>query len=350
MAIQPLIQQVQRTHEEELAQAAAEGLAKIGSAALPALCEIANAPDPLVRIYAYAALGGISDDRAFATLIDALPRNPTEGDALAQALCDQGRKEAIPFLDDAYRNCEPWQRIEFEDVIRGLHFGGVHLPQSRKNWRTRYRRNPSLGTFELGWLGICVILRHHFEEISKRNSPPLRTLDEIVADDAESTDICEDCGAPVENPTGLPVCPETALVVALHQVRLLGEMRDDGIEDIFELCDELDDMLWDCQEREEPKISKENDSEAEKEDLQICRQTCSWLVEAGVSNIAEARAMILAKAGELAARFGDPEGLLRPARRPLKSAPKIGRNDPCPCGSGLKYKRCCLKNASANEN
>ena len=23
-------------------------------------------------------------------------------------------------------------------------------------------------------------------------------------------------------------------------------------------------------------------------------------------------------------------------------APKIGRNDPCPCGSGKKYKRCCL--------
>ena len=25
------------------------------------------------------------------------------------------------------------------------------------------------------------------------------------------------------------------------------------------------------------------------------------------------------------------------------SAPKVGRNDPCPCGSGLKYKRCCGK-------
>lgn len=24
-------------------------------------------------------------------------------------------------------------------------------------------------------------------------------------------------------------------------------------------------------------------------------------------------------------------------------APKVGRNDPCPCGSGLKYKRCCGK-------
>ena len=25
--------------------------------------------------------------------------------------------------------------------------------------------------------------------------------------------------------------------------------------------------------------------------------------------------------------------------------PKIGRNDPCPCGSGKKYKKCCGKNA-----
>ncbi len=25
-----------------------------------------------------------------------------------------------------------------------------------------------------------------------------------------------------------------------------------------------------------------------------------------------------------------------------RSEPKIGRNDPCPCGSGRKYKKCCL--------
>jgi len=24
-----------------------------------------------------------------------------------------------------------------------------------------------------------------------------------------------------------------------------------------------------------------------------------------------------------------------------RDAPKIGRNDPCPCGSGKKYKKCC---------
>jgi uncharacterized protein YecA (UPF0149 family) len=23
--------------------------------------------------------------------------------------------------------------------------------------------------------------------------------------------------------------------------------------------------------------------------------------------------------------------------------PKVGRNDPCPCGSGKKYKKCCGK-------
>jgi uncharacterized protein YecA (UPF0149 family) len=29
--------------------------------------------------------------------------------------------------------------------------------------------------------------------------------------------------------------------------------------------------------------------------------------------------------------------------QPFKSAPKTGRNDPCPCGSGRKYKQCCGK-------
>lgn len=28
----------------------------------------------------------------------------------------------------------------------------------------------------------------------------------------------------------------------------------------------------------------------------------------------------------------------------VNSSKKIGRNDPCPCGSGLKYKNCCGKN------
>ena len=38
---------------------------------------------------------------------------------------------------------------------------------------------------------------------------------------------------------------------------------------------------------------------------------------------------------------GDIEG-----HTPLhRETPKIGRNDPCPCGSGKKYKKCCGRNA-----
>ena len=33
-----------------------------------------------------------------------------------------------------------------------------------------------------------------------------------------------------------------------------------------------------------------------------------------------------------------------PKRKPVKAEKKIGRNDPCPCGSGKKYKNCCGKN------
>ena len=29
----------------------------------------------------------------------------------------------------------------------------------------------------------------------------------------------------------------------------------------------------------------------------------------------------------------------------VRTTPKIGRNDPCPCGSGKKYKNCCGRNA-----
>jgi hypothetical protein len=36
-----------------------------------------------------------------------------------------------------------------------------------------------------------------------------------------------------------------------------------------------------------------------------------------------------------------------PAPQAAPRASKIGRNDPCPCGSGRKFKRCCLNGAGA---
>ena len=38
-------------------------------------------------------------------------------------------------------------------------------------------------------------------------------------------------------------------------------------------------------------------------------------------------------------------------RKSVVTAPrqvlKVGRNDPCPCGSGEKYKNCCIKKGEA---
>ena len=36
-----------------------------------------------------------------------------------------------------------------------------------------------------------------------------------------------------------------------------------------------------------------------------------------------------------------------PVTEPVRrKAPRVGRNDPCPCGSGKKYKKCCLRRAT----
>ncbi len=36
---------------------------------------------------------------------------------------------------------------------------------------------------------------------------------------------------------------------------------------------------------------------------------------------------------------GNGDGTVK--REPVKVGKKVGRNDPCPCGSGKKYKHCC---------
>jgi preprotein translocase subunit SecA len=39
----------------------------------------------------------------------------------------------------------------------------------------------------------------------------------------------------------------------------------------------------------------------------------------------------------------------RPQNQPFRAAPKVGRNDPCPCGSGKKYKKCCGSAAQSGD-
>ena len=44
-------------------------------------------------------------------------------------------------------------------------------------------------------------------------------------------------------------------------------------------------------------------------------------------------------------RFEPGDTRIAEKQAPVKVAPKIGRNDPCPCGSGKKYKNCHGKEA-----
>lgn len=39
--------------------------------------------------------------------------------------------------------------------------------------------------------------------------------------------------------------------------------------------------------------------------------------------------------------ISDVERLLNPST-PIRIEAKVNRNDPCPCGSGKKYKKCCM--------
>ena len=42
-------------------------------------------------------------------------------------------------------------------------------------------------------------------------------------------------------------------------------------------------------------------------------------------------------------------GKMPERKAPVRKAEKVGRNDPCPCGSGKKYKKCCGANADSAE-
>jgi hypothetical protein len=53
-------------------------------------------------------------------------------------------------------------------------------------------------------------------------------------------------------------------------------------------------------------------------------------------------------ANAIAPGAGSPNGQMHDGDWPplARTTPKVGRNDPCPCGSGKKYKKCCLHNAA----
>jgi preprotein translocase subunit SecA len=65
-----------------------------------------------------------------------------------------------------------------------------------------------------------------------------------------------------------------------------------------------------------------------------------WLEDSGRLSGGRSLGTLVGALGPAYRERLSPKGGLRTP--PLvRSAPRLGRNDPCPCGSGKKYKKCC---------
>jgi preprotein translocase subunit SecA len=60
----------------------------------------------------------------------------------------------------------------------------------------------------------------------------------------------------------------------------------------------------------------------------------------GVSENVAANAQGIDGAGEMQQASDQPQGQATAVKTIVRETPKVGRNDPCPCGSGKKYKKC----------
>ncbi len=72
----------------------------------------------------------------------------------------------------------------------------------------------------------------------------------------------------------------------------------------------------------------------------IQEDTIRMLCQARISAPQERR-----RVAQITSTRGAAESVQEKAHQPVRVGKKIGRNDPCPCGSGKKYKHCCGKNA-----
>jgi hypothetical protein len=86
-----------------------------------------------------------------------------------------------------------------------------------------------------------------------------------------------------------------------------------------------------------------------KADCAICAaeilEQLAHTIERLGGTLTEAQRARLQRIGEAAKRqwvpFPATVPVAPPPRRPASGEPRTGRNAPCPCGSGKKYKRCC---------
>jgi preprotein translocase subunit SecA len=65
----------------------------------------------------------------------------------------------------------------------------------------------------------------------------------------------------------------------------------------------------------------------------------------GTSEMGKRPAGVRLNPSTTATRALEPENGEYAVELPVRRDPKVGRNEPCPCGSGKKYKNCCGRTA-----
>lgn len=346
-AVPALAAALRQAEREDLAlgMVASEALARIGAEAIPALRRFISESHGRERAWGYAALGAMSGDEAYQLLLDALESGEVGTDVVASALADQSRSDAIPLLYQALLRAGPAQRPEIEDAILALYRGERPLGRVGEDWRLRYRRDPKLAHMGLSWCAVEVLAG---EAKGRRTLPaePVPSLDALLARAVEPTapsELCPDCGGAYFESTGISVCPCAAAEATLLQAEYLEVLAaEEGVDDVFDALNIVDLDLEELFERPAPRGRKARESqEDEIERLMLVRGGLVWLLETGVEDVRRG-IHALQKAARRAARLHGTEDALPESGPALRaSAPCAGRNDPCPCGSGRKYKRCC---------
>jgi preprotein translocase subunit SecA len=105
---------------------------------------------------------------------------------------------------------------------------------------------------------------------------------------------------------------------------MMGEVREDFVQRLFRV-------------QVQPAAARQVIAEAPRQPRQMVAQHAE--VEAWGSGGAAVEAP---PQPQQPARAGQPAGApaQKPAAQPVRAMPRVGRNDPCPCGSGKKYKKC----------
>ncbi len=345
---------------EVLMDAAAEALGKFGESALPVLLDLLEAPNARTRFWALGALRRTRSPACIPHLRAALTGMPDLCGVAANGLADLGDKDSISDLYALY-SALPSTNIWLPDLrdaiacLAGQLSYPVDLPRAR-DWRTRWRRRPHWGwNPDLSALLISYLLWDSYtagkwkERKLKKDSLLNITTTPDREPFAPKKEVCEHCGEKILSVAALPVCPELAYGSTLYQENLLQECLNDGITTIASALDDLDEeLLW-------GELDWEALPAGDRERWLMAQRTYEFLLLEGCRGVSDGIARLREIRAGLGGLWGLPQEELVNADLLVKErsvgaglglpkelrAMKVGRNEPCPCGSGKKFKKCC---------